>query len=411
MANIEEMMEPREVVRALVSPEGRRNPYPLYERIRAHGNLVRVKRGLMVAVGYDECDQALREIQLRVQDGDSYDLIYPDWRSHSSLRGYINSMLYRNAPDHLRMRRLVSGAFTPRRVNALRPAVEQMTDRLLDRLAELGPGGAPVDFIAEFACRLPIVVISALLGVPENDQAWFRAVAADVTIALEGITSASRLASADTAIDELSEYFTALVEHRRRRPVDDMVSALAQARSAAGERLSRDELLGNMMLLLTAGFETTSFLLGHALLLALRYPEFGARLRDEPGFEVGYVEEVLRFEAPVQATSRWAATEVDLMSTTVPADTKVVVILGAGNRDPRRFSHADRFNPDRSDSAPLSFGVGAHFCLGAPLSRMEAQIALPRLLRRFPGIAAFGSPVRRDTWVGRGLERFPITLG
>ena len=166
-----------------------------------------------------------------------------------------------------------------------------------------------------------------------------------------------------------------------------------------------------MMLLLTAGFETTSFLLGHCLLLALQHPEHARRLRTEPGFEVGYVEEVLRFEAPVQATSRWAATEIDLLGHPVPAGTKVVLILGAANRDPRRFADPDRFDPDRGTGQPLSFGAGSHFCLGAPLSRMEAQIALPRLLRRFPELALAGPPVRRDTWVGRGLDELPIRLG
>jgi cytochrome P450 len=405
------MKQPRAALKALVGPQGRREPYPLYEIIRAHGDLVAIKPGLMVAVGYDACDQALREPRLRAQDAENYDLIYPDWRAHSSLRGYINSMLYHNAPDHDRMRRLVSGAFTRRRVLELRPAIETVADRLLDHLADLGADGSPVDFIAEFASRLPIAVISALLGVPERDQAWFRAVAADVTIALEGITSQTRLGRADSAMDELSEYFTGLVEQRQRAPVGDMVSDLATIRHGDGERLSQDELLGNMMLMLTAGFETTSFLLGNALLLAFSHPQHKARLRDELGFAVGYVEEVLRFEAPVQATSRWAASEVTLRRTIVPADTKLVVMMGAGNRDPRRFAQPDRFDPERPDIQPLSFGSGAHFCLGAPLSRLEAQIALPRLLRRFPRLDAAETPVRRDTWVGRGLDRFAVTLG
>lgn len=405
----ERLMRPAEAIGALVSPEGRRDPYPLYEVLRAHGNLLRIKPGLMVTVGYADCDRALRETRLRVQDADSYDSIYPDWRGHSSLRGYTDSMLYRNPPDHTRMRRLVSGGFTPRRVRELRPAIERMTDRLLDGMAELGADGAPVDFIAEFASRLPIAVISALLGVPEDDHAWFRSVAADLTLALEGIT-ASGLDPADRAMDELSAYFTELIERRRRSPIDDMVSALARVSGGDGDRLTHAELVGNMMLMLTAGFETTSFLLGHALLLAFEHPAHAERLRTEPDFAVGYVEEVLRYESPVQATSRWAATDVELAGTTVPAGTKVVIMLGAGNRDPLRFPDPARFDPDRTDVQPLSFGAGPHFCLGSPLSRMEAQIALPRLLRRFPALTAAGPPVRRDTWVGRGLDRFPVTV-
>lgn len=405
-----QLLEPQDAILAMVSPEGRQNPYPFYEMLRAHGNLLHIKPGLMVVVGYAECDRALRAPHLRVQDNLSYDVVYPNWRAHSSLRGYIDSMLYHNPPDHTRMRRLVSGGFTPKRVNAMRPSIERMTDRLLDDMADLGADGSPVDFIPEFASRLPIAVISALLGVREEDQAWFRQVAEDLTIALEGITNASRLGPADAAMDDLSVYFTELIEQRRRAPVDDIVSALVQIHDSGGERLGHDELLGNMMLMLTAGFETTNFLLGHSLLLAFEYPEYAARLRTEPGFSIGYVEEVLRFDPPVQATSRWADADVELMGTLVPAETRLVCIMGAGNRDPGRYPEPHRFDPDRPDIQPLSFGAGPHFCLGAPLSRMEAQIALPRLLNRFPNMAPAGPHVRRDTWLGRGVDSFPVTL-
>lgn len=403
--------DPRAIVSAIVAPDGRRDPYPHYERLRAAGDVVAVKPGLMMVLGYAECSRALREPQLRVQDGLSYDSVYPTWREHSALRGYIDSMLYHNPPDHARLRRLVSSGFTPARVAAMRPSIERMTDQLLDRIADLGAGGAPVDFIAEFASRLPIAVISALLGVSEEDQVWFRSVATDLTIALEGITSTARLDVADSAMDELSAYFTDLIDHRRLHPVDDTVGDLIRVHDADGERLSRDELLGNMMLMLTAGFETTSFLLGYCLKIALERPELIGRLRDEDGFARNYAEEVLRFESPVQATSRWAAADVELLGTPVPANTKLVLVLGAGNRDPRRFEQPDRFDPDRPDIQPLSFGAGPHFCLGAPLSRMEAQIAMPRLLRRFPRLAAAAAAERRDTWVGRGLNRFLLTTG
>lgn len=402
------MKQPLDIIRDLVAATGRTDPYPRYEQLREHGAVLGVRPGLVVVVGYAECDAALRDVRLRVQDGASYDAIYRDWRDHPALRGYLDSMLYRNPPDHVRMRRLVSGAFTPHRVNALRPAIEQLTDRLLGQLAEVGDGGVAVDFIAEFASRLPIAVISALLGVPEQDQAWFRRIAADVTIALEGITNRDALAVADVAMDELSEYFVALIQRRGPEPAGDLVSALVHS---PAEQLSEQELVANLMLLLTAGFETTSFLLGHCLLLALQHRQHAVRLRTEPDFAVNYVEETLRFETPVQATSRWAATDLTLLGHPVPAGTKVVLILGAANRDPRRFADPGRFDPDRGAIQPLSFGAGSHFCLGAPLSRMEAQIALPRLLRRFPELAVAAAPRRRDTWVGRGLDELLIDLG
>lgn len=401
-------MQPREALAALLG-EGHLDPYPLYEEIRAHGDLVKIKPGVMAAVGYDECDRVLRDPRLRVQDGDSFDLFYPEWRAHSSLRAYTDSMLYSNPPAHTRLRRLLRGEFTPRRVTGYQAAIEQITDRLLDSVAEAGAGGATVDFIAEFASRLPIAVISGLLGVPERDQAFFRAVAADVTTALEGITNPSGLAAADAAMDELAGYFGELIEGRRRRPEEDLVSALVRVHDDEGG-LDRDELVGNMMLLLTAGFETTNFFMAHALLLAFEHPDLADRLRTEPGFARAYAEEVLRFEPPVQATSRWAGDDVELMDTTVPAGTKVVAILAAGNRDPRRFQRPGRFDPERPYTPPLTFGAGGHFCLGAPLSRLEARIALPRLLRRFPRIRPAGEPVRRDSWVGRGIDHFPIAV-
>ncbi|GAA3038582.1 cytochrome P450 [Streptosporangium longisporum] len=402
---------PEEAMAALLSPDGRRDPYPRYEALRAHGDLVTVRPGLMAAVGHAVCARALREPWLQVQDAESYDRDLPGWRSHSSLRGWTGSMLYTNPPDHTRLRRLVSGAFTFRRVTALGPAIERMTGRLLDRVAELGAGGAPVDFMREFAFRLPVGVIGALLGVPEDDQGWFRAAAADVTLALEGTTDPSVLGTADKAMDELSAYFTTLIAHRRREPADDLVSDLVRVHDTDGSRLGEHELTANLVLLLSAGFDTTTHLLGHGLKLALEHPDAAARLAAEPGFAEGYVEECLRFEPPVQATTRWAVTDADLLGTRVPAGTKVVVMLAAGNRDPRRFDRPDVFDPGRPDNQPLSFGGGAHFCLGAALARLEARIALPMLLRRFPAVTAAGPADYRDRWLVRGHDTFPVTVG
>ncbi|MFD6183029.1 cytochrome P450 [Streptomyces goshikiensis] len=404
-------MQPREAMAALVSPEGRGDPYVFYDALRAHGGLVPVKPGLMAAVGHAECSRALREPRLLVQDARSHDRLYPDWRSHSSLRGFTDSVLYTNPPDHSRMRRLMSGAFTPRRVAALEPAIGEMTDRLLDRMTRLGADSSPVDFMAEFAYRLPVAVIGAMLGVPDDDQIWFREAVEDVTVALEGISRVSKLDAADRAMDELASYFGRLIDERRRHPADDLISALVGAHDADGSRLNQDELIGNLVLLLAAGFDTTTHLLGHGLHQAFEHPDLAARLRTEPSLASGYVEETLRFAAPVHATSRFAEADVDVLGTTVPAGTKLLVLLAAGNRDPRRYPEPHRFDPDRPDIQPLSFGAGAHFCLGAPLARVEAQIALPRLLRRFPHLAPAGMATHRDRLVVPGHERLPVSLG
>lgn len=404
-------MSPLEALEALGTPEGRQDPYPFYEAIRAHGDLVPVKKGRLIAVGYAECDRALREPKLHVQDGKSYDIIYPEWRRHSSIRGFTSSMLYNNPPAHGRLRGTVSFAFTPPRVQELRSVIETMADSLLDRMADLGSDGSSVDIIAEFASRLPIAVISGMLGFPSEDQVWFRDMASTVAVSTDGFTDPAALVAADAAMDELSAYFEALLAERRRNPADDLVTMLARVHDDEGDRLSHDELMGNMMVLLTAGFETTSFLIGHGVMLALEHNDYARRLRTEPPFSVGYVEEILRFEPPVHVTSRWASADVALHGQPVPAGTKLILILAAGNRDPRRFGEPNVFDPDRSDSQPLSFGAGSHFCLGAPLARLEAQIALPRLLQRFPNLYATEKPVYRDRWVVRGLDTFPIAIG
>ncbi|MCT2586806.1 cytochrome P450 [Actinophytocola gossypii] len=402
---------PLEAFEALATSAGRRDPYPGYEAIRAHGNLVRLKPGRLVAVGHAECARALREPKLLVQDGDSYDITFPSWRTHSSLRAFTSSMLYSNPPAHHRLRGLVNGAFTPPKVAQLRSVIEDMVDRLVDHVADAGAGGSPVDLIAEFAARLPIAVISTMLGFPERDQVWFRDIASTVAESTDGFTDPAALARADAAMDELSAYFADLLDQRRRAPADDLVTMLAQVHDAGDGRLSHDELMGNLMVLLTAGFETTSFLIGHGVLLALDDQRHAHRLRTEPDFAAGYVEEILRFEPPVHITSRWAATDVDLVGTPVPAGTKLVLVLAAGNRDPRRYVEPDTFDPDRRNSQPLSFGAGGHFCLGAPLARLEARIALPTLLRRFPRLAIGGPIQYRHRLVVRGLDALPITIG
>jgi cytochrome P450 len=396
---------------ALGTPAGRQDPYPLYEAIRAHGNLAELKPGRLVLTGYEECARALRDPRLHVQDGRSYDQVYPGWRAHSSIRAFTSSMLYSNAADHTRMREVVSFAFTPPRVRELHGVIEEMTDQLLDRMAGLGAGAKPVDLIAEFASRLPIAVISTMVGFPAEDQVWFRDMASAIAVSTDGFTNPDLLRRADTAMDELSGYFAELVDHRRRHPADDLVTLLADTHRSGPDRLSRDELMGNMMVLLTAGFETTSFLIGHGLLLALQHPEHAERLCADPDFAEGYVEETLRLEPPVHVTSRWAAADTDLLGTPVEAGSKLVLVLAAANRDPGRFTDPERFDPYRRAAGPLSFGAGSHFCLGAPLARLETRIALPRLLRRFPRLAAVEPPVYRDRWVVRGLDTFPVALG
>ncbi|HEY3610399.1 MAG TPA: cytochrome P450 [Pseudonocardiaceae bacterium] len=401
-------MEPLAAFEALGTPQGRQDPYPWYEAIRAHGNLVPLKKGSLIAVGYRECAQALRESALQVQDGTAFDLVYPDWRAHSSVRAFTDSMLYSNPPHHARQRRTVSGDFTPQQVLRLRPVIEEMTTKLLDRMADMGADGSTVDIMDEFASRLPIAVISAMFGFDGDRQVWFRDVASAIAVSTDGFANPAALATADAAMDELAAHFVDLIGDRRRCPAPDLVSTLVQLNDTDPAKLSHDELIGNMMLLLTAGFETTAFLIGHGALMALNNPEYAARLRTEPAFVGGYVEEILRFEPPVHVTSRWATADVILFDQHIPAGHRVVLVLAAGNRDPRHYPDPARFDPDRPNSQPLSFGAGIHFCLGAALARLEASIALPMLARRFPHLALTDTATYRDRWVIRGLRTFPV---
>jgi cytochrome P450 len=404
-------VEPRAAFEALGEAAGRLDPYPYYEAIRAHGGLVPVKKGSLVAVGYRECARVLREPALQVQDGTAFDRVYPRWRAHSSVSAFTDSMLYSNPPKHTRHRALVNADFTVQQVARMRPVVERMTARLLDRIEKLGAGGTPVNLMDEFASRLPMAVVSEMLGFDTDRQVWFRDVASAVAVSTDGFADPAALAVADTAMDELTAYFGEVIARKRGCPAADLVTSLVRVHDADPGRLSGGELVGNMMLLLTAGFETTAFLLGHGALMALGEPRHADRLRTEESFAAAYVEEVLRLEPPVHVTSRWADADLRLFGREVPRGSRVIVLLAAGNRDPRRFPDPHRFDPDRPAGQPLSFGGGIHFCLGAALARLEAQIALPMLVRRFPGLRLAGTATYRDRWVIRGLRTLPVTVG
>lgn len=260
----------------------------------------------------------------------------------------------------------------------------------------------------EFAYPLPIRVICALLGVPAADQQWFREQAAALTAVLEPSIALAGGSAADEATLRLERYFTGLVRQRRGQPADDLTTALVQAHDADGAALSTEELLANLILLLVAGFETTTNLLGNGLATLLRYPDLAASLRDAPTLAPAYVEEMLRHDPPVQLTIRWCRDELLHAGVRVQPYSQVLLLLAAGNRDPDRFAEPDAFNPARRESRPLTFGAGAHYCLGALLARLEAQIAFP-LLMALPPRAA-GAPTRRQRVTLRGYATLPVTV-
>jgi cytochrome P450 len=307
------------------------------------------------------------------------------------------------------MRRLAAGAFTPRRLSAMRSAIIAQATTLTGYLEHLGRTGDPIDFITEFAYPLPIRVICALLGVPAEDQHWFREQATALTAVLEPALLLTDVSDALLARSRLDLYFTDLVDQRRAQPTDDLITALTQAHDADGAMLSGPELIANLVLLLVAGFETTTNLLGNGLALLLGRPDLTAALLADPASSPSFVEEVLRYDSPVQLTSRWCRGEVVVDGVRLEPYSQVLLLLGAGNRDPYRYPAPDRFDPGREPNQPLSFGAGAHYCLGAALARMEAQIAFPMLLQRLPNLALAAAPTRRHRLTLRGYAELPIT--
>ncbi len=394
---------PGEIFGAILAPAGKADPYPLYAALHEIGEAAEVMPGLVVAHSYDAVNAMLRDQAFLVADAARLDQVWAGWREHPSLEA--DSLLNLNGADHARIRSAVAGAFTPRRVNQLTAAVEQVAGGLIAAMTEHGSAGSPVDFMAEFAYQLPVTVICELLGVPEADRAAFRPVARDLVVALEPIEDPAQLIPADAAAIWLTDYFTDLVARRRAEPQDDLLSALVVAGG-----LSDVELISNLILLLVAGFETTTNLLGNGLRIILTRPEVESSLRAGQVTAADFVAEVLRYDAPVQATSRWRPDPGEVGGVPVPPGAQVIALLGAANRDPRRFASPDRFDPARSDGGPLSFGAGAHFCVGAALARMEATVAFPRLLASFPRLAAAGQPVRRTGLVLRGFDQLPVSV-
>jgi cytochrome P450 len=310
------------------------------------------------------------------------------------------------------MRRLAAGAFTPRRLESMRAAITAQATTLTAYLEHLGRGrsGEPVDFVTEFAYPLPIRVICALLGVPAGDQHWFREQAASLTAVLEPAILVSDIGDAVEARSRLDLYFTDLVATRREQPADDLITALIQAHDSDGAKLSGPELIANLVLLLVAGFETTTNLLGNGLAVLLSRPDLAGALRADPRLASSFVEELLRYDSPVQLTSRWCRDEVALDGVRMEPYSQVLLLLGAGNRDPARYPAPEVFDPSRDPNQPLSFGAGGHYCLGAALARMEAQIALPMLLQRLPALRLAGTPVRRDRLTLRGYAELPVRM-
>ena len=320
-----------------------------------------------------------------------------------------HSMLFRDPPDHTRLRALVSKAFTPRMIETMRDHIQEIVDRLLDRVQDAGR----MDVMEDLAYPLPVTVICEMLGVPVTDHASIRGWSADIARSLDaiGLPSDQEIVERGrTSRRALAGYFRRLVPERRARPQQDLLSGLIAAEEQ-GDKLSQDEVIAMCLLLFIAGHETTVNLIGNGTLALLRHPDQMRKLQADPALIGNAVEELLRYDSPVQRTARIASVDAEVGGQPMPKGTMVITALGAANRDPAQFSDPDVLDVTRKDPRHISFGFGIHFCLGAPLARVEGQLALGTLLRRMPKLAlAEANPEWRESSVLRGLKRLDVTF-
>ena len=384
-------------------PENRSDPYPIYHFIRDREPVHHAPDGSWVLTRYDHCAALLRDPRFstnpaRLTSGPDPAAMGPIRQVGSSL------MMFLDPPDHTRLRSLVSQAFTPRMVEGLRPRIQLLVDELLDAVVETGE----MDVLADLAYPLPTVVICELLGVPADDREKFKGWSADASRMLDGYLDQASMDKGLVAGMYLFQYFTDLVDERRRQPREDLLSAMLAAETS-GDKLTHAELLSTATLLFVAGFETTMNLLGNGTLALLRNPSELARLREDPSLVRTGVEELLRYDGPVHVTARIALEDVEIGGETVREGEQAVAILGAANRDPGQFPEPDRLDVARAPNRHLAFGGGPHFCLGASLARMEGQIAFASLLRRLPDLELVTeAPAHRDHYVIRGLTELRV---
>jgi cytochrome P450 len=385
--------------------EGRTDPYPRYRRLRELAPTHRSDLGMWLVSTYDGCSAMLRDPRFGKNFSRQMDtLVGPDWREHSAATRGERSMLNVDGPAHTRLRRLVITHFKKRMIDGMRPLIQETVDQLLEPFAEAGGG----DLLDAVAFPLPVTVIGYMLGVPERDRPQFRHWVRDLVGIIEVKPSPEQIATADVAADKIRSYFDDLIEEKRRKPQDDLLSVLVTARD--DDRLNDDELATLATLLFGAGFETTTNLIGNGLWGLLQQPDQIEALRTDPSHFELLSEEILRYDGTVQMVARYTNADVEIGDTTIPAGESVMALLGAANRDPAEFPNPDQIDVSRTRFRPMSFGGGIHFCLGASLARAEIEITFRSILDRFGSIGLAGPPPEfRDRLTLRGLLTLDLT--
>lgn len=388
------------------------DPYAQYARVREHAPIIRSPFGPWFVTRWDEVHTVLRRPGMSVEDRNIdgptrrdhlHELLGPD-RPVREQRGILNI----DPPDHTRIRRLVSRAFTPRAVEAIRDRAAELTTAILDDLAERD---GPVDLISELAFPLPFAVISEMLGMPDGDRDTLRDWSHTVTQVLDPILAIENAEEIHDASENMREVVLAAIEWKRGRDDDDLLRALIAAEED-GDVLSDEELVQNVILLFLAGHETTVNLIGNGTYALLQDPAQLRALIDDPSLDQNAVEELLRYDSPVQFSRRIATEDFELAGTTIRAGEMIMTGLGSANRDPRKFGEdADTLDLARPDAREhVSFGSGVHHCLGAALARLEGQEVIGRLVRRFPDLALASEPEPNGRIVLRGRDELLVTL-
>lgn len=397
---------PGDLAAALLSPEARRDPYPFYARMRREDPVHRSPQGIWYLTRYADVEAALGDLRLsndRDRMTGAFGAQGGNLKALSRLTDRLGRVMTNtDPPDHARLRKLANRAFTARRVEALRPGVQRIVDRLVDRAVAAGP---TMDLIEAVAAPLPLSVVCELFGIPDEDhprvKSWFHRFG----------RLTEDIDRTEAAIDQFDEYLADLVRRRRADPGDDLISALV-ATQAQDDRLTDAELLSTCFVLITAGDETTTHLVGNAVLALLRHPDQLARLRADPTLIRTAVEELARYDTPTQAIVRVVAEDVGIGGRTLREGELVYLFLAATNRDPERFEDPDRLDLTRPGNRHLGFGNGPHFCLGGPLAKLQAEVAVGTLVRRLPQLrladeAAGGAAL---DWRPNPLQRRLSTL-
>ena len=386
------------------------DPYRQYAALREHDPVHRSPLEVWVLFRYDDIVTVLRDSSLSVEVDNATPTarmqMFAEQAPETRERG-AHSILNVDPPDHTRLRRLVSKAFTPKMVHELRPRIQTLVEDALEAMAARDEA----DVIGDLAFPLPFTVISEMLGMPDGNRDEVRGWSHTLTKTLDPILSPEEVQAALAAADNMLAHVQDVLAWKRGHPADDLLTGLLAAEDE-GDRLSEEELLDQVLLLYVAGHETTVNLIGNATLALLGHPEQLARLRSDPELDGGAVEELLRYDSPVQFSRRITTADLEVAGTTVPAGTFMLTCLGSANHDEARWGQTvDELDITRPDAGQhMSFGNGIHHCLGSSLARTEAQVAIGTLVRRFPDLELAGEPERNGRVVLRGLESLPVEV-